>query len=350
MSLDLNGDIPIEFNGQVLTADAVVITPEIFVKASDLEVDPTPEIPLPPPQTDGKVGDPASVMLLLHADTPSWVDSSTYNHALTAVGAPVYDAVRKAFGTGSLRLEEPVTDVDSGNKILSGISAVISSSDQLEIMDLEDDSFTFEARIRLGTLPAYKEYTLFTYESQLLNFFSSYLTLDEDGGDTLTIRWLAPNPLWLPGADENPPEDPEYQPRYFENQMVIALTPGSFDSAVSEFTQLAFVYDKVRGYFSVYLGGVRIGFEDATQLTNPSWGGLDVLTPLETEVMTLSVGLPPHSSAPELVNDAAQFVGHLDEVRLTIGESLYQSNSASAAVYNFAWPNPIIYQQVFDEG
>ena len=53
----------------------------------------------------------------------------------------------------------------------------------------------------------------------------------------------------------------------------------------------------------------------------------------------LSVG----SLVPLAANPGSQFVGHLDEVRLTLREALYQTVSPSAAVYTFALPDPIVF-------
>lgn len=315
VTLTPNGDVPAEFKGKALVTDAVVLTPEIFLTASDLADPDAPEpAPTPdPPLDDGKVADPLNVILLLHADNPAWFDSSTYTRTILTNGAPVFDPLRKAFGSGSLKLP-----ADDSNDAL-----FVEISDD-SLFSLEDESFTFEARIRLDSVDA-KTHTLFSFGESGDSYLDLNLVLDPVSSDKVVLNW------------KRETVDGENGATVFD-QIELPVASGKFLTKPEIFQQFAFVYDKIQGHFAAYLDGERIGFVDASAFVSPVWNGLNVLPKPTGVVAELGVG----SLVPIDIDDGSQFEGQLDEVRLTLREALYQTVSLSSAVYSFAWPDPIL--------
>jgi len=110
VSLTPSGDIPAEFNGNGISANATIITPEIFLPGSATE-DGEPVLPpADPPLDDGKVSDHANVILLLHGNETPLIDSSIPGRTLLVSGDAAYDPLRKAFGAGSIKFPANTTN------------------------------------------------------------------------------------------------------------------------------------------------------------------------------------------------------------------------------------------------
>lgn len=75
----------------------------------------------------------SSVVLLLHLDGPGFVDSSSYNHTMTAVGSPTISALQSKWGGASL---------------LNAASSGLVTAGSLSEMDLSTGDFTLEAWVR----------------------------------------------------------------------------------------------------------------------------------------------------------------------------------------------------------
>lgn len=306
VSLTPDGNIPAELNGTALSAEAVILTPEIFLSESALsDLDPPlPPIPQAPPPDDGKVTDHTNVILLLHGDTNPLEDSSTFNRTLLVSGDAAHTPLRKAFGSGSINFPVNTTN--------NGVYTEIADND---LFTLDDEAITFEARIRLDSLTE-KEHTLFSFGLGSDIFMSLTLEITASG-DQVVFDWKESSTV--------------------SQQVIVPLLEGKLKDKPLDFQQFAFVYSRVQGHFGVFLDGERIGLLEVDENVDPVWGGL-IVAPKTVDVdFNLSVGvLDPLDS-----DNSKQFSGHMDEVRLTLREALYQTISPTASVYSFAWPNPI---------
>lgn len=304
VSLTPSGDIPAEFNGNGISANATIITPEIFLPGSATD-DGEPVLPpADPPLDDGKVSDHANVILLLHGNETPLIDSSIPGRTLLVSGDAAYDPLKKAFGTGSIKF--------SANATNNGVYTEITDND---LFTLNDEAFTFEARIRLDSL-AEKENTLFSFGlgSDMRMVLSLEITAS---GSQVVFYWKDSSEV--------------------DQQVTVPLLDDKLKEKPQDFQQFAFVYSKVQGHFGAFLDGERIGLLEVDDNTDPVWPGLIVAPKTEDVTFNLSIGLlDPLDS-----DNSKQFTGHMDEVRLTLREALYKTISPTAAVYSFAWPNPI---------
>jgi hypothetical protein len=343
VNLTPNGNVPAEYNGKVLTSDAVVVTPEIFLSKynipEDPDADPDPT-PRPPRAQDGKVAIPEDVFFLLHADMniPNWIDSSTYGRALTQIGFPELEPVRTAFGSGSLK--------GPPNSMYNGLRM---DSYRSEEWDLADPSFTFEARFRFdSTDPAV--HTLLSYgreaDRPLLEITARF-GLDELMVPTQSIRINWVEAFLNPNAEPGDPDEFDVL-----DEVEIVLDGSPWLASPGTFQQTSLTYDSVSGRFAVHVDGVRVGYLRAAEREGRPWNGVTIApyvepadpADIDLQYRVLVVGAScrtPETGNPPLIGTEASFVGLMDEVRLTMYESLYDVESPAAQVYSFAWPNPI---------
>lgn len=337
VTLSANGSVPAEFNGKVLAADAVIVTPEIFKSkySSTTPNEPDPEPPAPPRAADGKVTNGANVFFLYHADknVPNWADSSTWGRDVSEKGLPELDQLRLVFGTGALKCPD--------NQLVSG-NGLVASSPRSEGWVFEDFTFTFEARLRFDKIEG--EQVLFSYgvPNTLFEirakFYQNELMEDKQA---IILEWLRDEtPL-----DENEPNilpDPEI--------VEIELDVNAWTLGPDVFQQTAFLYNKETGVFALFVDGVRVGYYNASERIEPG--------PWE------SIFLPPYGEAAPLdggdddepveidrqfavgcgvVREGNGFIGRMDEIRWVINEALYDVASSNAQIYTFPWPDPVIF-------
>lgn len=337
VTLSPDGDVPAEYRGKALAADAVVIIPEIFLKTRDQQgqnptptPDPTPE----PTNPDGFVEYAPYVALLLHGDTknPNFIDDSSYNRLVTDIGTPLLNGSRPAFGAGSIQLDRDAIEAQ-------GLFTEIPADD--ETFTLEDASFTFEARLRFKNITGV--HTLFSYGRPV-----------EDTVNPAAGFFGLPLMVWEVRVDlDNSELIMEWTRQDSANRndrtvLNIPFTEGVF-TAKGEFQQTAFVYDKVKGHFAIFVDGNRVGFYDAASAVDPVWIGFTPFVKDTTETFQLTIGAPVIEGTLQNVGSiaarAAQcYDGLIDEVRLTLNEALYRTDSTNATLYNFAWPNPIVVE------
>jgi hypothetical protein len=352
VTLSANGSVPAEFNGKVLAADAVIVIPEIFKsKFSDTTPnDPDPEEPTPPRLSDGKVEDGANVFFLSHFDTniPRWRDSSTWGREMSFRGAPMLDQNRLAFGTGAMN--SPDNQIADGN-------GLIAETPRSEGWLFEDFSFTFEARLCFRKLEG--EQILLSYGGAPTTLFEIrakfYQNDIMEDKQSIVLEWLRDD---VP-PDENFPDvllDPEI--------VEIELDTNAWVSSLDKFQQTAFLYDKGTGEFAVFVDGTRVGYYNAAERLEPGpWESI-FLPPYEDDGEETSTQ-PSYTDGTEtgqqsddeeddepvrkfaigcgVVRNGNGYNGRMDECRWTINETLYDVSSDSAIVYDFPWPNPVIF-------
>ena len=307
----------------------------MFLKSRDIQgqnPEPLPEPEPEPDSTDGLVDYAPYVALLLHGNTkaPNFIDDSSYNRLVTDIGTPTLNTLRPAFGAGGIQL-------DKDPLAAQGLYVQIPVDDETFI--LNDASFTFEARMRFKTVTGI--HTLFSYGRPTVDevnpnaAFSGEplmvweLRVDFDNSQ-FVMEWLRTDSL-----DE-------------DDRTVLAI-PFEQDSftPLGSYQQCSFTYDKIKGQFAIHIDGVRKAFYDAASDTDPVWIGFTPFVKDPTETFQLTIGAPVIEGRVEVPGSAAAraeacYDGLLDEVRLTLNEALYRTDSTNAAVYNFAWPNPIV--------
>ena len=346
LNLDPNGSIPSEYNGAVLSSDATVIIPEIFLSDKDQSetgtLPPTPPAP-EPPLDQGKVANGANVYLLLHADTDTpWTDSSTNGWPVIPFGSVALDPIRGAFGS-SIKLIPTADDTETIDVDESKAGLYVEDVAESEIFSWDDPSFTFEARIRMTDMSIASTQTFFAYGGEH-EYMSLRMIVVPDGQSQLDFTWRRPT---TEDEDAGLISDGDVPGSMIET-ILMDIDASKIPSKPDEFQQFVFLYDKIRGQFACFIDGERIGFVNASQFTSPSWGGLSLKPKPETEVFNFSVGLPPVFQSGQQTGET-NFVGNLDEVRFTINEALYGTDLEASKVYPWPWPNPIVQEDITEE-
>ena len=336
VTLTPNGDVPAEYNGNALAADAVIITPEIFFSkyadSGDGTEDPGP-IAQPPRAADGKVTTPTNVVLLYHADmnVPEWRDSSGFTRPVVETGLPELDQIRKSFGPGSLLLPD--------NNLNNGLLAPLSQS---EGRNFQDFSFTWESRLRFDSVEP-KEHILLSYglgDNTLLEITARFY-LNEEGEPKQSIKVD-----WTTAIDEDPLVAPTI------DGVEIELADGTWKAKPEQLQQTSIVYAKSTGEFGIHVDGIQAGYLNASERVEPLWGSI-FLYDWEEECDAEGVCPSPDriiATGCTCLNGIADlniqreraFVGRMDEIRWTLGEALYDPAYPTAQVYAFAWPSPIV--------
>lgn len=302
--IDPDGNIPPEYNGHLLASDSTIITPEIFLSADDLGVDPPdPEPELPPSPDDGKPTT-GTVQILLKGNEYPLRDSSILARPIENRGEFVQlDTLHKVFGYGSLKF--PDADEDHG------LVMDLDAGFEME----QNDSLTIETRIRPKSV-INSSYRIFSAGSSVnpepQQLYWGDLSLSADGTDSFQFNWVDDTStlryIYLP-FDGHP------------------LTAG-------EFSQFVFVHDALTGTFAVFVDGTRVSYVDASAFIDPIWTGV---TTREITAMAQPKFVVGGYTMGQTLNN---FKGNFDEYRVTTGQALYDPRNTVAAVYDFAWPPP----------
>lgn len=339
VTLSSTGSVPAEFDGKVLTANAVIVTPEIFIsKYSDTsDPEPEPEEPLPPRAADGKVETAENVYYLFHADynVPAWQDSSYYNRPVLEVGLPELDQLRMPFGTGAVRFPDNTLE-----------NALEMTQPKDEGWVLEDFSFTWEARLRFDKLIG--EQMLHSYGDDQWHIFDIKVKFFQDelmeDRQAIIIYWRTDVFVDEPAGGTEPLAPPD--------QVEIVLDGLPFLEAPTSYQQTSIVYDKTSGEFAVFIDGVRKGFFNGSERTSPPWNSI-FLPPYTDDIddpaYDANQPLRKVRIGAGVVDTGYAMIGRMDEVRMVFNEALYDTQRTTAQVYNFPWPNPQVLVQAGDE-